>query len=325
MSAALQHSTARIQWIDFSRVLAMYFVVQAHSYMNSDVLHQHPHLTSGAVALFFIISGYFSRFQSLKKTGTRLLAFVLFYLTWGTFTFAVSKHGKLTSFTEWWEYIPYTYGSTMWFIRYLIIATVLIPIFAKFPQLLKWLSAVLLFAIGTYQTLSVEEALICLNPYIALSLFFIGNSLNAFSIPQIEDIFFLKRFSVPTTAIFAFAFSYLLMLYLLGIFDINFKIPYQINIFMTCWAIAALGYSLEALAPGFTGRVASAGPAMVFVLGHHMPMLRMFTSAHIRLIGGYPPYWLTFPFIIALMLGSILIYRRLVGRNSIVDKMLFAR
>lgn len=307
----------RVDWIDVARLLAILLVMQAHSTFCMFFNHDSE---AGAVAFFFLTSGYFTKRKGISAVLKRLFSLIPFYIIWSLYGAIVENHGFNFSVAEFGRDLIQGSNSSMWFILYLIYFTLVGAVLAWLP---KWISTILFFttfSIGVYQYLCAPTIHPCLNIYLALSVFILGQMSN--STPP--EVWKIRLFHHPRKIS-----QYIPPLVLGGILLMSatdYKIiPSWILIFPAMWAILGTAYGICLKFPHVGQYLAGYGTAVVFTYAVHMPTLRMFTSAYIRVFGSFPPLMISAFFIVLIVIICTLLFRLLHGRVKIIDTIFFAR
>lgn len=308
----------RVYWIDSARVIAILLVAMAHSPFGFLFNHN---LEAGAVALFFLLSGYFTKKKSLQDTLKRALSLCAFYVCWSFFGLIVSCHGFHFTLSTVLRVLTHGNVNAMWFILYLLYFTLIGFIFTRLPFYLRSIITIGLLIGGTWSCMEHPPLHPSANFSLALALFCMGQLASKMTPSTCGNLLFGKGskraqrcapFIVLSAILTASAFHFTL-------------IPAWILIFPAMWAILGSAYSLDQFAPRFSKTLAAVGVSVVFIYGFHSSTLRVLVSAYLHTFGTLPSYFVSALFIFALIAGGFAVYRLLIGKSRILDAFLFAR
>ncbi len=307
----------RVAWIDTARVLAILLVMQAHT--TFCFLFNH-YSEGGAVATFFLISGYFATNSKISAIFMRLGRLIPFYILWSLYGFVVANHGFHFSIPELANVLLHGSCAGMWFILYLMYCTVAGAIALRLPRVLRWLVCLGLFAWGIGQWYAQSFIHPCMNCPIALAVYLLGQLGNSISLSHWRN----RLFPHHSTWL-RFTPTYVLCgILVLSAYDVS-AIPAWLLIFVSAWAILGTAIAIHSTFTATGQKLAFIGKAVVFIYAIHMPTLRMMTSAYLRFCGELPPYAVSAAFIFFVTAGALAVYALVRGKSRIADVLLFAR
>ena len=321
---SVTRSQGREEWVDVARVLSILLVIQSHVYLQVDLLNKQTDLAAGAVAVFFILAGYFARYRSFSLHFKRLLALACFYLFWSIYALLVETHGKLPDFVTCAICVLKGQVGTMWFLKYLLLGLIALPALVYLSCRVKIGIACLLYAWGCWETSIADLPHVCMNLSLAMSLFLFGNCAGCLPVSRISDILFMRCWRVPLWNCTVLGVSVLVYFFGAAVYEYACP-PQQLSVLVLIWAVLAVSRGIGVYLPRVSSYIAKGGAAVIFIFGMHMPTLRMYTSAHLRFTGSFPAPLTDCLIIALLVIGCVCVYRKSIGRNKVVDAFLFGR
>ncbi|MBR6576584.1 MAG: acyltransferase family protein, partial [Akkermansia sp.] len=153
----------RVAWVDAARVIAMFAVMQSHAYIVKDALHSQQHLGAGAVGLFFLLAGYFAHFKGWAGYCRRIVALVCFYVFYALYALFVAKHGAIFDWRVIFAQLLHPSGSPLWFIQYLLLATIALPVLDKMNGWVSAIVAVILQVWGCCDICTRDYTHVCMS------------------------------------------------------------------------------------------------------------------------------------------------------------------
>lgn len=307
----------RIGWIDIARVIAILLVMQSHttcSYLfNCDAV-------GGAVAMFFLISGFFTKNNTLRTTFARIGKLLPFYILWSLYAFLVLHHKHAYDWSFFLHALLHGHCAAMWFIHFLLCFSLIGYITHRLPNVLRGILIVALFALGTWRYSNGSGIHPCMDFCLGLSIFLLGQWANKISLSNWQSILFpsnVKACAIISVLIVACILT-------LSAFHIT-VIPSWLVIFPYMWSLLALAYAIDKQFPLTGKKLAGMGAAVVFIYAIHSPTLRIMISIHKQLLDTMP-YHITSLFFVAILFTlGIFVYRVIKGKHRIIDMLLFAR
>lgn len=307
----------RVVWIDSARVIAILLVMQAHTTFCSFFNHDSE---AGAVALFFLISGYFTKSSTFVGTLARMGKLIPFYVVWCLYGLIIIRHGFNFSLQAL-EYVL-LHGSTgaMWFILYLLYFTPIAYIFSKLPWVAKGGIEAGLFIYGTIQFSHGAAIHPCAEFCFALSIFLLGHMCSHISPTTLERTLF------PRNPIILALFPPLMLISILVYAHLHLSaIPSWLLLLPAMWSILGIAYGMEKFFPRIAVKLAAMGMSVVFIYAIHAPTQRVLISIYLRLTGTMPSHFISTVFILLVFAGGYFFYALMHGRAKLLDRLLFAR
>lgn len=321
---SIARSRGREEWVDVARVLSILLVIQSHVYLHVDLLNMQTHLAAGAVAVFFILAGYFARYRSFSLYFKRILALACFYLFWSIYALMVETHGKLPDFVASALYVLQGQAGAMWFLKYLLLGLISLPALVYLSGRVKIGIACLLYAWGCWETSIANLPHVCMNLSLAMALFLFGNCAGCLPVSKIAEILFMRCWRVPEWICVVLGALVLVYFFGASVFECACP-PQQISVLVLTWAVLVVSRGTGMYLPRVSSYIAKGGAAVIFIFGMHMPTLRMYTSAHLHFTGSFPAPLTDCLIIALLVIGCVCVYRKSIGRNKVVDAFLFGR
>ena len=316
-TTTLPLSKSRISWVDGARVIAILLVLQNHT-TCSYILNQDS--VAGAVAVFFLMSGYFTKSNTLLDSIKRVCRLIPFYVLWCLYSFVIENHGFDFDYGSFFHAILHRGCGAMWFILFLIYFTFIGYVANKLPYLLRGIAIAILFAYGTWKYSMGGYAHPCMNFSFALSIFLLGQLGNIYSLQKWQSILFPSN---NATCILLPSLSFASIL-IMSALDITL-IPSCLLLLLSMWSILCLSYAIVQQFPQTKTSMAQMGEAVVFIYAFHMPTLRAMTSFHLQLTDTMPHCVTSLFFIVILFFLGVFTFHFLKGRQRILDALLFAR
>lgn len=316
-------ASCRVGWVDSARVLAMFFVMYSH--VVSYGLHfKQFHMAGGSVAVFFLLAGYFSRYKSFDHYLKRLMSLVAFYVFYCYITLFVFELDYIEGWESFLWYLKTPKGTVMWFMYDLIFASLFIPVLGKMPVWLKGIMAIILLVYGMNQFRPFNTLHISVNFYFAMGLFVAGNSFAHKSLDGISRTMTGHRFGVPTWI--PFVLGWFILSTVCAISITNWVgVPAGLGVWLVVWGMFAVAHGMERFWPRIHSLLAVAGPSVIFMYGAHFIVFRVYHGVAFHYFDNANCPLLDYALILVTMRMCYLIYRRLVGRNKVLDACLFAR
>lgn len=314
----------RVAWVDAARVIAMFAVMQNHAYIVKDALHSQQHLAAGAVGLFFLLAGYFAHFKGWTGYCRRIVALVCFYVFYALYALFVVKHGAIFDWRVIFAQLLHPSGSPLWFIQYLLLATLALPVLDKMNGWVSAIVAVILQVWGCCDICTRDYTHVCMSLPFAMSLYMFGNCVRNVNLERLISVAMLRPVGIPPYVPFIVGIIGVALIYAHAVLNCSFLLQ-PVSVWIFSWSVFAICRGCQEYMPRMTTRLAMAGGAVVFVYGMHMPTLRIYTSAVLRLTGAMPAPWLDCVIILAMMLGCSWLYYKLVGRSKWLDAFMFAK
>lgn len=307
----------RISWIDSARVIAILLVMQSHttcsSLFNCDAV-------GGAVAIFFLISGFFSKGNTLRATLSRTGKLIPFYLLWSLYGFLIMHHKHTYDWSSFLHALLHGHCVAMWFIYYLLCFSLISYITHRLPNILRGILIAALFALGAWRYSNGSGIHPCMDFCLGLSVFLLGQWANKASLHTWSSTLF------PSNAMLCFILSALILACILTLSTLHITIiPSWLVIFPHMWSILGLTYAIDTLFPLAGKKLAGMGAAVVFIYAFHAPTLRIMISIHIRLLDTMPYHITSLAFVAILFALGVFVYRVIKGKHRIIDMLLFAR
>jgi|GEM_PF-1936214 len=307
----------RVAWIDGARVVAILLVMQAHTPFCTFFNHDSE---AGAVALFFLISGYFTKSTTFGGTLARMGKLIPFYVLWSLYGLIVIRHGFHFSWQECGVVLRHGKSGAMWFILYLLYFTPMAYIFSKLPGVAKGCIVAGLFICGAIQFSHGRAIHPCAELCFALSIFLLGNMCSHISPATLERTLF------PRNPFILAIFPPLVLIGILLYAYLHLSvIPSWLLLIPAMWSMLGLAYSIEQFFPHFGMKLATMGTAVVFIYAIHAPTLRVLFGMYLRLTGTMPPHFISALFILFVFAGGYFFYTLIQGRSKLLDRLLFAR
>lgn len=261
----------RCVWLDLSRMIAILFVMIAHSPL---AFRGNATMASTPVALFFLLSGYFDKPCSTKKRISRVLSFLVAFVVWFTAGFGCTHLSTLRHLSAW-----FYFSGHLWFLIYLIPCIILNAIYLKLRTLYK--VSLLMGVISASTYLRIHFHVMWDHPLIpllyALSMYWVGVILRKYySTEKLHEVLFLShsklRFIVCVLSVGVFiAFLYLA--------DHRVRIPYcPLYYLIGCWGILGMCYYARCYLPRLSHTLVAAAPGTFFVYVSHQLIARNLTS-----------------------------------------------
>lgn len=310
--------TKRCVWLDLSRMVAILFVMIAHSPL---AFSGNATMASTPVALFFILSGYFDRPCMAGKRLSRVLSFCVAFVVWFMLRFGCTHLSALVHPSVW-----ITFSGHLWFLLYLIPCIVLNGVYHKLSTLYQFLAFMGIVSASTY--LRIHFHAMWDHPLIpmlyALSMYWAGVLLrNHYDTGALHEGLFLSR---GKCRFVTYALSVSIFIGFLYLADHHVDIPYCPFYYMIgCWGILGICYYTERLFPRLSHWLAFAAPGTFFVYVSHpligkelvalaeaMGVSRDSTTLHWGII------------LITFCLGS-LVCRYLKNKSTLTNIILFGR
>ncbi|MBR5522052.1 MAG: hypothetical protein IKV82_01090 [Akkermansia sp.] len=306
----------RICWIDAARVIAILLVMQAHTPLSGLFNHDSE---GGAVALFFLLSGFFAQRGTFTAVLQRLGCLLPFYIIWVTYGLLVMNHGFNFSLSMYWDTLLHGSSNGMWFILYLIYFTIIGGVALQIPLILRICISVALIAYGAYQGIAENVIHPCMNIYYGLGVYLLGQLAHRIKPSEWKHYLFPSHTTMRWTPA-----CILIIILLLSALNAN-PIPSWLLIWVSSWAILGTAVAIDATAPTFGTALARLGESVVFVYAIHMATLRMMISAYLRFTGTMPSYMVSAAFILLLFVAASWFYFTIRGKWAVTDLFLFAR
>lgn len=315
----------RVAWVDCARVLGIFFVCQVHS----TAAMPEKFLAKCAVCMFFLLAGYFNTKLSMVSAVKRSAIFLVSYCFWVALGSMLSRDGVCFSMAKTWDaicYAPYP----MWFIKYMI---VLLPVGAALNYIpVKWrvTLAVVLFILSfviepiwDIMPLTWEPLIVNTYPTYVLFLFLAGGILREIPLGQLPKCLFPGAQQHKKIAV---CLGSIMLCGLLAWSMTKHELPaLQVWHLIGIWALMYISYSFELGFPSAARAVAMAGPAVILIYLCNPLILRIFASAYLKMSGELPPPTLSLVVCMLIITACTVVYRALIGRNKVLDIVLFAR
>lgn len=200
------HKTVcRAQYIDITRVIAAFIIVLFHAfYLQEEANYIRFLFLESRVAFFYMLSGYFARrfdFESIRK---RFLILFIPFLIWSVIpVLLILRHAPSE---EWIRIIEKSFYDTLlgfppnvplWFLRNLILLSILVPIFKYFEKYAAAVGLIVLFIcsykLDPMQNITINNAQpqFFSNLTLSIGFFLLGFGLHHFTILDLS--IFLER------------------------------------------------------------------------------------------------------------------------------------
>lgn len=315
----------RVAWVDFARVLGIFLVCNVHS----TAAPGNVFLSQAAVAMFFLIFGYFNSGAGVGKVLKRMLLLAAAYSFWSVLCGVLSHEGVALAPGAMWRSVVYA-PFPMWFIKYTIL---LLPLGFFLTRLPTWakllLAAGLLCATYTlepvceYVLLTWERPGVVQYPTYVVFLYMLGDLLRRFPLERLPGVLFpgMRRCPRASMAATWTVFAALAAaVYVLPVFPQR-EMLYLVGI----WLLLACAYTAELVMPRVAGIVAGAGASVILVYLCNPLYLKVCASAHLHVFGSLPHPLLSVVLCVLLVCGCAVFYNALVGKNRVLDAILFGR
>ncbi len=298
----------RIIWIDVARFIAMVSVALQHccgvAYASNSVLN------CGAVALFFVLAGYFS---VSKSTGwldwKRCRLFLVPYVLWNIIAFVmvnivafvlfnnVGMRGVGDVFANLWEALtrqPLPCNAALWFLRDLMLYVLFVPLFRRLSK--SVLVAVILGLLVSaylldpnarmFEGLSLGDGIRVPN-WRGCGFFCMGILLSQIPLGELRGFLFGKRRYSVTLA------SVLLVPLVACAGWIYYLILSDMILLASCYGLLGFACLIEDMLPSVARWMARFGPSIFLFYAVHGPVFRCFHLLYIKCFGVvYLPFWL---------------------------------
>ena len=192
-------------------------------------------------------------------------------------------------------------GSPLWFIQYLLLATVALPILHRSDGRLSAFVALILHVWGCCDVCTTDYTHVCMSLPFAMSLYMFGNSVRNINLERLVDVALLRSAGIPLYVSLVVGIIGVTIIYVHAVLDCCFLLQ-PVSVWFFSWSVFAICRGVHEYMPRLTARLAIAGGAVVFVYGLHWPTLRMYTSAVLRFTGAMPAPWLDCAMIVFMML-----------------------
>lgn len=211
----------RSAWIDVARAIACYLIVCVHTPNCPDWIYSWS--LGGRNALFFMLAGYFCRFDlSYRKMCHKVLWLLIPFLIWNLIAvysgYGVSDEISVKSLTGLGEGNLFPSDSPLWFLFYIILFTLFVPFFRLLLRY-KWIVlAILIIFSGTGNSVFHNDNMIqFINGVVP---FYIGLCFSNYKLCEIEKSFIVHK-----------RYILIILLSLAMCFIPNFRFGYMLSLF----------------------------------------------------------------------------------------------
>ncbi len=297
----------RLQWIEIARVIALVSVILQHvpppCPLNGPILN-------ASLALFFLVAGFFSsnalfepKQSVVKWCRARVLTLLYPYLIWNTLYMLLSGaffHGEGNYFI----YLLNEYGicsapslTPLWFLRDLMLFTIIGALLSRFPLVLCALGIVALFVNRIGDS--------CQYPsFLMFGDFVVGLMLAR--IPRVIDSW--RQLPLSLHGGLVLGYTALAIVYAAGVREDFSSISSGLGVA----ALLSLGVIIEETWPRIATRMMSLAQGCFFVYCSHIFVLIIFLGLFKLFDSEIPAWvwWSTVPFVYAGAQGAYILLRR---------------
>lgn len=329
-------SSERLAWVDVARLIAIFLVMQAHCILHC---RENATMQSCAVALFFLLAGFFDTKSDCMRRLKRVAIFSIACAFWLLVAY-VFNHAELPSAEEFVSLSFWCSPGHLWFLEYLVIAILLNGVFLVLPDLARVVVIFLLVVIST--RIGVHFCVNFRAPYIplfySLLMYFVGVCLAMYAGKQnaVRFLFGAK----PWGQNLSFVLGLCIFVTYFIIANTKVAVPYNPLYYLCgCWAILAMAQGCCRLFPAFSAAIAKIGPATYLVYIIHPFLLRIllkpfwYVNRHGYLSSvlktEYEEYLYmcvcSFVGLIVIIILSYAVYRKFLNRWHISNVLLFGK
>lgn len=331
-TSAPARQSARIAWIDFSRLFCILTVLELHSPLG---LSGGNSLFAGAgCCAFFFLAGFFNNKQGTELL-KRCLCLFLFAQVWEIayslllFVHHTYKGIPFDIFSYVVDHASIRRCSAMWFIEYLVFWMLLSPIFRLLRHTaLKGLFICGLFALYAYDyyTDPTPDPHSHISYPLSAATFYLGYTMRGLSVRELGEKLFPICPKLPLLCHQIIAAGCLGGVLCCMKLELPCIAPGNNGWWLlpVAYLILALSFYTEKTLPAFTAYCARSGPSIIFTYGVHNSCLFIYVASWILLTHHNPPALLTIGLIAALIIGGTILHRQLKGKFRALDLILFA-
>lgn len=291
MSQEHVNQSGRLVWIDTARFLAMFSIALQHCgvvYVANDIVQ------CGAVALFFMLAGYFSSAKVTKRLDwKRFRLFVFPYLIWNIGSMLLYNPFMLWTGDGWaaslLDALLRPSDVSLWFLRDLMLYVLVAPLCKRCsPSAL----IVMIFVLFTSAYLIDSDARlfggihlaydVCVPNWRGWGLFCLGMLCSRIPLSDLRIMFFGTSKMVPCMA------AVLLLTVVSFSAYANYVNAPDAVLIAVGFGIMGLACAIEDICPPLAGWMAKFGPSIFLFYAAHAVIFRAWTSVHITLFGCFP-------------------------------------